>query len=474
MMNRNRRHNSSSIPSLLDMPSQSSSSNTGSTGLGASSYGSYGGQNIGAGLGLTGAGMSVADLYSTPVGYGNYSQLSSDTSLQGSINDGLLGNGLGGYGSSSMSSGLMGLGGMSSDDSFAAKVRLQQAMLAEEKQKSIQQQIQEQLEKQNKKRLEYNRMKRDRDNNRRRDDKRNDNRRHDDRRGDRGNSREGQKSEGLDDVHVTIKPRSEGRAVSDNTGGRKRNFSDKSRNQQRTEDTKGGSGDSTQQGPWKCHVCVITCDHLKGYELHMKGRKHAEAMEKMRVVTEFQAQQAVKRYQAENRLKNEQGRSRDDGYCRDCLTNYTGDLLAHRRTKEHKEARRTQRPHCRVCNVTFKTPKKYVAHCNTPGHKKVYEAAKKKGQKDIDDEDFVTVDSVGVFDDDDNDVLLAANVGDDNVQTNLGKGFDTAVTVTRGDSEDEVIDIDFDPESSDLYKSQEYVSDALASSVKTRMKSLMI
>ena len=92
--------------------------------------------------------------------------------------------------------------------------------------------LQEQLEKQNAKRLEYNRMKREREN-RRRDDRRSD--RRDDRRSDRRDrDRRGSRDEstGLDDVHVTIKPRSEGRAVSDNTGGRKRNLSDRSRNQQ--------------------------------------------------------------------------------------------------------------------------------------------------------------------------------------------------------------------------------------------------
>ena len=75
-------------------------------------------------------------------------------------------------------------------------------------------------------------MKREREN-RRRDDRRSD--RRDDRRSDRRDrDRRGSRDEstGLDDVHVTIKPRSEGRAVSDNTGGRKRNLSDRSRNQQ--------------------------------------------------------------------------------------------------------------------------------------------------------------------------------------------------------------------------------------------------
>ncbi len=54
-------------------------------------------------------------------------------------------------------------------------------------------------------------------------------------------------------------------------------------------------------------MCVVTCRDLKGYELHMKGRKHSEAMEKMRVVTEYQAQQAVKRLEVERHLKKVEG-----------------------------------------------------------------------------------------------------------------------------------------------------------------------
>ena len=79
-------------------------------------------------------GLSVAESFSQPMGYSS-SGYGSSSSLLGSrsLGDGLLGNGSSGFGSS--------LGGLS-DDSFAAKVRLQQAMLAEEKQKSVQQQIQ--------------------------------------------------------------------------------------------------------------------------------------------------------------------------------------------------------------------------------------------------------------------------------------------------------------------------------------------
>ena len=85
---------------------------------------------------------------------------------------------------------------------------------------------QEQLEKQNRKRLEYNRMKRDRDTNRRGGgDKTRDHRPRS------AGGKDMPQETGLDDVHVTIKARSEGRAVSDNTGGRKRNLSDRHRNQ---------------------------------------------------------------------------------------------------------------------------------------------------------------------------------------------------------------------------------------------------
>ena len=85
-------------------------------------------------------GLSVAESFSQPMGYSGSSYGSSSSLLSSrSLGDGLLGNGSSGsYGSSGFGSSLGGL----SDDSFAAKVRLQQAMLAEEKQKSVQQQIQ--------------------------------------------------------------------------------------------------------------------------------------------------------------------------------------------------------------------------------------------------------------------------------------------------------------------------------------------
>ncbi len=65
------------------------------------------------------------------------------------------------------------------------------------------------------------------------------------------------------------------------------------------------------------------------------------------------------------------------------------------------------------------------------------------------------------------DALLAANVGGDNVQTNLGQGFDTTITVTKSGTEEDVNITDFDS-SADMPHAdpQEYVSDALASSAE--------
>ena len=73
--------------------------------------------------------------------------------------------------------------------------------------------------------------------------------------------------------------------------------------------------------------------------------------------------------------------------------------------------------------------------------------------------------------------LLAANLGDskgdDNMQTDLGEGFGTTITVTNTGSEEDVVVIDNDPDFAEMAQdpnaqasNNEYVSDALASSAE--------
>ncbi|MGH0175880.1 UNVERIFIED_CONTAM: hypothetical protein FKN15_071594 [Acipenser sinensis] len=72
-----------------------------------------------------------------------------------------------------------------------------------------------------------------------------------------------------------------------------------------------------------------------------------------------------------------QSQSKTDGenrhalqrWCTTCQVYFTGDLIEHRRTKEHKLSKHSSRPFCTVCKCHFRTPRKFVEHMKSPEHK---------------------------------------------------------------------------------------------------------
>ncbi|XP_048079224.1 cip1-interacting zinc finger protein isoform X11 [Ursus arctos] len=89
-------------------------------------------------------------------------------------------------------------------------------------------------------------------------------------------------------------------------------------------------------------------------------------------------------------------------WCHTCQLYYMGDLIQHRRTQDHKIAKQSLRPFCTVCNRYFKTPRKFVEHVKSQGHKDKAKELKML-EKEIagqDEDHFITVDAVGCFEGD--------------------------------------------------------------------------
>ncbi|XP_036039802.1 cip1-interacting zinc finger protein isoform X7 [Onychomys torridus] len=89
-------------------------------------------------------------------------------------------------------------------------------------------------------------------------------------------------------------------------------------------------------------------------------------------------------------------------WCSTCQVYYVGDLIQHRRTQEHKIAKQSLRPFCTICNRYFKTPRKFVEHVKSQGHKDKAKELKTL-EKEIaspEEDHFITVDAVGCFESD--------------------------------------------------------------------------
>ncbi|XP_071802343.1 uncharacterized protein [Asterias amurensis] len=287
----------------------------------------------------------------------------------------------------------------------------------------------------------------------------------------------------VDDLQVTIKQQSRGRAVVDDAGPARKKPMQGPRSGSKP--TQQSSVENDSNSAWFCHVCRVSCHNIKVYQIHMKSDKHLNAMEKITEVATFQSGQARKRLEAQQFLRNLEGggakggggpspsgggargplpsgggsrgpplsgggargptggggannsgnnnRSDREKFCRDCHKYFRGDRFDHLKSEAHKEAKRQSIPRCSACNMTFKTSQKYVQHCKGDMHKLKRDQQLKEKDEAAGDGNYVTVDAIG-FDDD-------MEFGADFLEMELGTGDGSP---EREDEEDEVVIISGD------------------------------
>ncbi|XP_032372625.1 cdkn1a interacting zinc finger protein 1b [Etheostoma spectabile] len=78
-------------------------------------------------------------------------------------------------------------------------------------------------------------------------------------------------------------------------------------------------------------------------------------------------------------------------WCDTCQTHFSGDIIVHRRTKQHKMCKQMCRPFCPVCKRHFRTPRKFVEHMKSAEHKEQVHL------EEAQEEELITVDAVGCF-----------------------------------------------------------------------------
>uniref|UniRef100_A0A670YY20 Matrin-type domain-containing protein n=1 Tax=Pseudonaja textilis TaxID=8673 RepID=A0A670YY20_PSETE len=144
-----------------------------------------------------------------------------------------------------------------------------------------------------------------------------------------------------------------------------------------------------------CYVCRTNCSNQQSFQAHLSGEPHQQRLQ------EVQERSKVCLVPKQLPLGKESQR-----WCNTCQVNFSGDLIKHRRTQEHKLAKRFLRPFCTVCSRYFKTPRKFVEHMKSLEHKQKNREVR-LGEKDLggpeDSEELITVDAVGCFEEQDED-----------------------------------------------------------------------
>uniref|UniRef100_A0A8C0N978 CDKN1A interacting zinc finger protein 1 n=1 Tax=Canis lupus familiaris TaxID=9615 RepID=A0A8C0N978_CANLF len=174
-----------------------------------------------------------------------------------------------------------------------------------------------------------------------------------------------------------------------------------------------------------CYLCKANCSSQQEFQDHMSGAQHQQRLGEIQHMSQacLLSLLPVPR----DVLEREDEEPPPRRWCNTCQVYYMGDLIQHRRTQDHKPkgwaggvrahilvkewstqlitnviAKQSLRPFCTVCNRYFKTPRKFVEHVKSQGHKDKAKELKTL-EKEIagqDEDHFITVDAVGCFEGD--------------------------------------------------------------------------
>ncbi|XP_073761785.1 cip1-interacting zinc finger protein isoform X1 [Callorhinus ursinus] len=149
-----------------------------------------------------------------------------------------------------------------------------------------------------------------------------------------------------------------------------------------------------------CYLCKANCSSQQEFQNHMSGAQHQQRLGEIQHMSQacLLSLLPVPR----DVLEREDEEPPPRRWCNTCQVYYMGDLIQHRRTQDHKIAKQSLRPFCTVCNRYFKTPRKFVEHVKSQGHKDKAKELKllEKELAGQDEDHFITVDAVGCFEGD--------------------------------------------------------------------------
>ncbi|XP_042334939.1 cip1-interacting zinc finger protein isoform X2 [Sceloporus undulatus] len=148
-----------------------------------------------------------------------------------------------------------------------------------------------------------------------------------------------------------------------------------------------------------CYICKTDCCNQQNFQAHMAGVQHQQRLQDIQHMSNVCFVSLLPMVKEQRPLVEKDG-DNQQRWCNTCQTNFIGDLIKHRRTQDHKLAKRSLRPLCTVCSRHFKTPRKFVEHMKSLEHKqkaKEVRLGEKEQGGPEDSEELITVDAVGCF-----------------------------------------------------------------------------
>ncbi|XP_075041224.1 cip1-interacting zinc finger protein isoform X2 [Mixophyes fleayi] len=169
--------------------------------------------------------------------------------------------------------------------------------------------------------------------------------------------------------------------------------------------TAGGSAHSSPR--FCCYICKTSYHSLQNFQSHLMNAQHQQKIQEIQHLSNaclITLLPTAKDSQGGMGFRD--GKKKQLRWCNVCQVHFSCDLIKHRRTQEHKMAKRSLRPFCTVCSRHFKTPRKFVEHMKSPEHKQKSQEVRlreKEPWSPEESEELITVDAVGCFEEEDDD-----------------------------------------------------------------------
>ncbi|XP_066294780.1 zinc finger protein on ecdysone puffs-like isoform X2 [Branchiostoma lanceolatum] len=245
------------------------------------------------------------------------------------------------------------------------------------------------------------------------------------------------------DIQVTIQQSGEGRTVNDDRPG-----------QQSPE----------QQKIYICYACNAKCYNLRNYEAHMTGNRHRQRMLKIQEFTQMRVQQATAHMQARMKAEQHLRKIEGQGLGSSGSGSGSGRHSSGKGSNQRKPSTKMEKHWCDTCKINFYGP--IVEHRRTKDHKKFRDAQerKKRGRDEEwfpdNPEEMVTVDAVGCFDSDDEDMGDSKEAGEEDLKEVFESNGDKDADIL--DNAEEDISGDIPPEDIDAQPKMEEEEFSLA------------
>ncbi|KAK5642426.1 hypothetical protein RI129_008593 [Pyrocoelia pectoralis] len=158
-----------------------------------------------------------------------------------------------------------------------------------------------------------------------------------------------------------------------------------------------------------CPHCNVKCVTFNKYGIHLHSSRHMTAM---RYVAMKQKSILARMRLTQRNAQRELEKSTEDlaprtNFCPLCKLNYKQPKATHQASEAHKNMKKFLMPYCRFCSITFKSPMLYETHICSIEHIKrkarnlnaeKSERDELSGNEEDNLENFMTIDSIGDFD----------------------------------------------------------------------------